>query len=123
MPELESRTSFREFVSAIFESGKRFVAIDYACLHHLLYVGGKEETDRLAERLKQSGKPPVLRPAGGIVLFPQERRRFYRSVKVIDGGRTAEYVFEPVTVNRVVEEPVYGECSPDSTAPVAGLFR
>jgi hypothetical protein len=39
LPELESRTSFRDFVSAIFESGKRFVDLDYACLHHLLYVG------------------------------------------------------------------------------------
>jgi uncharacterized protein len=123
LPELESRAHFRTFVSEVFESGKRFADLDYACLHHLLYVGGEEETDRLAERLKQSGKRPVLRLAGDIVPFPQVRRRFYRSVKVIDGGRAAEYVFEPVTVNRVVEQPVYGERSPDGTAPVVDVFR
>ena len=123
LPELESRALFREFVSGVFESGKRFVGLDYACLHHLLYVGGKEETDRLAERLTQSGKPPVLRLAGDIVPFQQQRRQFYRSVKVIDGGRSAEYVFDPVTMNRVVEEPVYGERAPDGTAPLVDHFR
>ena len=123
LPELESREAFREFVSEIFESGKRFADLDYACLHHLLYVGGQEETGRLVARLKQAGKPPVLRLASDIVPFPPERRRFYRSVKVTDGGRAAEYVFEPVTINRVVEEPIYGERRPDGTAPTVDHFR
>lgn len=123
LPELESRESLREFVSAVHESGKRFDELDYGCMHHLLYVGGPEETARLAERLTQAGKQPMLRLARDIVPFPAERRRFYGSVKVLDGGRTAEYVFAPATVNRVVEEPVYGERRADGTLPVIDVVR
>lgn len=123
LPELASRDDFREFVSSVFDSGKRFAGLDYACLHHLLYVGGKEETDRLAQRLQQSGKPPMLRLASDIVPFPHDRRKFYRSVKMIEAGRMAEYAFEPATVNRVVEEPVFGGSDFDGAAPVVDHFK
>ncbi|HEY0843817.1 MAG TPA: flagellar assembly protein A [Noviherbaspirillum sp.] len=123
LPELESRALFHQFVAETFESGLRFVDLDYACLHHLLYVGGREEPARLAQRLQQSGKPPTLRLASDIVPFAHDRRRFYRSVRMVDGGRAAEYTFEPAKVDRVIEEPVYGERGADGIAPVIDHFR
>lgn len=123
LTELSSREPLREFISGVFESGKRFAGLDYACMHHLLYVGEQEELNRLVQRLQQAGKPPMLRLASDIVPFPQDRRRFYRSVKMIDRGAAAEYIFEPVTVNRVVEEPLFGAGDEDGGAQVVDRFR
>ncbi|HRE18678.1 MAG TPA: FapA family protein [Rhodocyclaceae bacterium] len=70
----------------MFASG---MVLDYACLQTLLF-----DTDRI------KGRPPQ-KLAERVERFAEERKAWYRPVRVVDGN--AEYVFEPLTVEREVD--------------------
>lgn len=105
LADLESRVPFHEFIAQVFESGSRFVDLDYACMHHLLYKGEQEEIARLLQHFQKAGKPPMLRLASDVVPFPYDRQRYYRSVRMIESGRAAEYAFEPVVIAPPADVP------------------
>lgn len=118
LPALDSPTLFRAFIDRTFSSGLRFAGLDYGCVRKLLYEYEHADLAGLAQHLQGAGKPPTLRLATDIVVFPPERRQCYRDPKLIDGGHEAEYLFEPVMIESVVEEPVYGDPGPDGNRPV-----
>lgn len=111
---LDSPALFRSFVDRTFSAGMYFTGLDYPAMHRLLYG---VETAAIA-------KGASLRFAAGVAVLMPERRRCYRSPKLAEGGREAEYLFEPVMVEKTVEEPVYGDTAADgSRAIVDRLLR
>lgn len=111
---LDSPALFCSFVARTFDAGMYFTGLDYPVMHRLLY--GLETT--------AIAKGPPLRLAAGIAVLTPERRRCYRPPKLVEDGREAEYLFEPVMVEKTVEEPVYGDPAPDgSRAIVDRLLR
>jgi hypothetical protein len=61
--------------------------------------------------------------AEDIVTFAPLRKPLYKNVKVDSAGEFAEYFFEPVEAQVLVEEPVYGEPGDDGVAPIVGKTR
>lgn len=117
LPALDSPTLFRTFVESIFSAGMRFSGLDHACLQKLQFECEQADIIRMSQDLQAAGKPMTLRLAADIVPFPPERVQCYRDPKPVDGGQM-EYLFEPVMIESVTEEPVYGEPGPDGTAPI-----
>ena len=79
----------------MFASGLVLRGLDYSFLQTLLF-----ETDQL------KGRPPQ-KLAERVEAFPEERKGWYRPVKVVDGN--AEYVFEPLTAEREVDGQLVSE--------------
>jgi len=52
--------------------------------------------------------------------FLPERHELYRGAKLLEGGNRAGYFFEPVSIEEVYEDPVYGEPGEDGVSPVTG---
>ena len=77
--------AFRVFVERLFSQGARFSGLDYAKFQTLLFA------------LEPSQAIPFggIKVAQEIVVFPVQRQALYKSIKLIDGGRAAEYLFEP----------------------------
>ncbi len=103
---------FELFVNRLFTGGIRFVDLDYAAFLKLLY-----DADWLAA---MKGKCTEARIATKIARFFPERQALYRTVKLHNGGNSAEYVFEPASIDETYEEPVYGEPGEDGVRPVIG---
>jgi hypothetical protein len=82
----------------LFSSDACFGGLDYGCFIKLLFGN-----DRNSFGVNE------IRLANSIVRIPPERASLYRAVKISPGGERAEYMFEPVFVEIVSEEPVYGE--------------
>ena len=85
------------FIDRVFSAGAFFRSLDYSCFFSLLYEGGVA-----AAKDGQS-----FRLASDIVTFRPERRALYKMLKIEDGE--AEYQFEPVFLESVIEEEVFGE--------------
>lgn len=117
LPALESPALFRTFVERIFSTGMRFSGLDHACLQKLHFEFEQADIIKLSQDLQAAGKPMTLRLAAGIVPFPPEHAQCYRDPKPVEGGQM-EYMFEPVMIDSVTEEPVYGEPGPDGIAPI-----
>jgi uncharacterized protein len=115
---LDSPALFPQFVERVFSSGARFQQLDYALFSDLLYHWEPQHVAARLEEFERHGKPPQMRLAADIVPFPEARRAIYRGAKVIDDGAAAEYLFEPVIVEREVQEPVFGEPDADGNAPM-----
>ena len=77
--------AFRIFVERLFSQGARFSGLDYACFQALLFDGD----------LPGAVKPGMHKVAREIVVFPAQRHALYKTVKLVDGGAWAEYMFEP----------------------------
>lgn len=107
-----SSSGFFDFVNKMFSGDSRFEDLDYEIFLKLLYDADWLEASQ--------NKGAELKLATGIVHFPPHRRELYRPVKVLDRGRQAEYVFEPVTITVTYDEPVYGEPGAGGVAPVTG---
>ncbi len=118
LPFLDSPTLLSDFVESLFNSCLRFADLDYACLQKLLYESSRVDIITLAQDLEKRGKAPMLRLASDIVPFPPARALCYRDAKLIESGAAAEYLFEPVFIDTVIEEPVYGDAGPDGSAPI-----
>lgn len=102
---VDSRGLIAEFVQRVFVSGARFVDLDYELFLNLLFLWEPADIDRRLAEFKNRGQPPQVRLAADIVPFGEERRALYRTVKILDGGRGAEYMFEQISVEREVEDP------------------
>lgn len=102
---LDSRSLMAEFVERVFRSGARFAELDYDVFLKLLFLWEPADIDRQVAELTARGQPAELRLARDIVAFPQERRDIYRGVKVLDGGGTADYIFERISVERELDDP------------------
>lgn len=105
---------FEIFVERLFTGGMRFSGLDYAAFLKLLY-----DADWLAAL---QGKCADAKIATKITRFPPQRQALYKSVKLLEGGNRAEYVFEPASIEETYEEPVYGEPGEDGAPTVTGYL-
>ncbi|MGE5469079.1 MAG: flagellar assembly protein A [Ignavibacteria bacterium] len=102
---LESGRPFAQFAERVFGSGARFEDLDYEIFLNLVYLWEPAELDAALADFKRKGRPPLVRIARDIVAFPPERRDIYRGVKIGADGGSAEYMFEPVVVERIEDDP------------------
>lgn len=98
------------FIDRLFGSGARFVGLDYDTFLKLLY-----DADWLVE---MQAKAANLKLAGSIARFPAQRQALYRMVKLGEGNKRAEYMFEPVHFDEPYQEPIYGSAGADGIAPI-----
>ncbi|MDO8991115.1 MAG: FapA family protein [Sideroxyarcus sp.] len=115
MSQFPVGSGFLGFVDRLFSEGWRFQGLDYSLLTDLLY-------DRDAA-LDAHGSAAKVRLALDIVDFPPLRKALYKAVKVDAESKLAEYLFEPVFLEAVSEQPVYGEPGADGVALVVGAER
>jgi len=106
---------FQQFVERLFSSGAYFADLDYGVFLHLLY-----DDIPAGERRKADGSSIELRLARDIARFLPQRRELYKGVKVLGDGETAEYMFEPVALEEISEEPIYGQADEDGLRPITG---
>lgn len=112
------------FVDGVFAGGRRFADGDYALLQKLLYAQTPAQLAAWAGRLRGLGRPAELRLAGDVVAFADERRLLYRGWRHSHAAAAgAEYFFEPIYVERLVDEPVFGEPGPDDEPVVLRTDR
>ncbi|HEX8962516.1 MAG TPA: flagellar assembly protein A [Rhodocyclaceae bacterium] len=102
---LESRQPFAEFAARIFAAGARFDELDYDAFLNLAFLWEPRDIDAALAEFKRKGRPPLLRIARDIVAFPQERRDIYRGLKLAADGKSADYLFEQVSVEREEDDP------------------
>lgn len=104
---LESAGDFQAAVDQIFSSGAYFLDLDYEKFIQLLYL-----TDPVAVRntAMAGDSRLVVRFAADVVAFAPQRRGLYKAVKI--GNGEAEYYFEPVFLEVVIEDPVYRDGAP-----------
>lgn len=112
LPRLYASGGFELFVDRLFTGGMRFFGLDYAAFLRLLY-----DADWLAA---MQGKSAEARIATKIAQFTPQRQALYRATKLLDGGKYAEYVFEPVSIEETYEVPVYGKPGADGTQEITG---
>jgi hypothetical protein len=106
LARIESSEQFLAGVERVFESGYFFAGLDYGRFLELLYDYPPEKITAVIKALSGAAKPAMLRFAADIVVFTPDRRALYKSAKITEGG--AEYIFEPVTLEINVDEPVFG---------------
>lgn len=106
---------FDRFIDSLFGNGARFRGLDYRLLTALLY-----DYDSIMEA---HGIAAKVRLADDVVPFLPKRRALYKSVKVDAKRQHAAYFFEPVAMEVVIEEPVYGEPGEDGVSPIIGSER
>jgi hypothetical protein len=97
---LEMGRPFAQFAERVFAGGARFEDLDYEAFLNLVFLWEPGDIDKMLLDFKRKGRPPLLRIARDIVAFPQERRDIYRGLKLDAGGKSAEYLFEPISVER-----------------------
>lgn len=106
---------FEQFIDQLFSRGYRFERLDYSMLMGLLY-----DYDHI---LDSHGVNAKVKLAENVVDFPDKRKALYKAVKFDAEYQCAEYFFEPVQMEVVIEEPVYGEPGEDGVAPIVGATR
>lgn len=106
---------FDRYIDGLFGNGLRFKGLDYRLLTALLY-----DYDSVMEAHGISGK---LKLAEDVIPFSPRRRALYKSVKIDAKQQHAAYFFEPVAMEVVIEEPVYGEPGEDGVSPIVGTER
>lgn len=106
---------FRGFLDRMFGDGVRFTGLDYRLLMGLLYF--------YDDILATHGKTAKLRLARDIVAFSPRRKSLYKAVKVDVMNQQAEYFFEPVALEFVTEEIVYGEIDAEGVSPILTSTR
>lgn len=104
---------FEGDIDRLLNAGARFCGLDYGLLTGLLYDNVVDQHDAASK----------LKLAADITAFLPERRALYKAFKMDAGKQSAEYIFEPVSMVVVSEDPVYGEPGADGVAPVVGLAR
>lgn len=110
LPGLQKTGGFELFVERMFTTGSLFSELDYASFLKLLY-----DADWLMAEQTQRAE---LKIAAKITPFLPQRQALYKEPKVSGGGKLAEYVFEPVSIEETYEEPVYGAPDESGVAPV-----
>jgi hypothetical protein len=107
LSKLHSTDIFEAFVSRIFSENFLFSELNYDAFFKLLY-----DNDWL---LSVQNKLANLKIAAGIVQIPPNRLSLYKTVKVLERGKQAEYVFEPVNIEVSIEHP--GEAGVATAVP------
>lgn len=102
---LADANDFIAFIDNVHGNGARFSNIDYGLLLKLAF------DEEALPFFRNSAHE--MRLATAIAPFPEERQKLYRATKSQDNGKRVEYLFEPVTMEMTVKEPVYGE--PDAS--------
>lgn len=105
-----SQDILRQFANRIFDNGTYFAGLNYPVFMELLY--GHTPLAQLAKGSDQ------IKFADRIANFPFDRLELYKGLKIDRKGAQAEYLFEPVFLENVRSEPVYGEPGPDGVRPV-----
>ncbi|OIQ99032.1 hypothetical protein GALL_189460 [mine drainage metagenome] len=108
----ESELSFQQFVERVFAANALFSELDYPLFLSLLYQALPPE----AMVAGAGGKETRL--ARDIVPFNEERRKIYHGVKASRDGSAAEYLFEPVSIERSSLEAVFGDPLEDGSLPI-----
>lgn len=106
---------FMQFIDRLFGDGMRFDGLNYRVLTDLLY-----DYDAI---LDAHGIDSKLQLAQDVVAFSPQRKALYRAVKIDADYQQAEYFFEPLSIEVVVEEPVYGTPDANGVAPVVSITR
>lgn len=106
---------FETFVDRLFADGGRFVGLDYQLFQSLLF-------DYEAV-LDTHGINAKLRLAADVVAFSPERKSLYKEVKIDPEYDRAIYFFEPVALEKIIQEPVYGEPGEDGVSPILSYNR
>ena len=109
LAKLVSEANFQAFVTDLFEQGLRFSGLDYQWLQNLAY--------KIGPRRPHSGE---VRLAQEIVIFAASRKALYKEVRMMEGGARAEYMFEPVFLEVIFQEPRYGEPDASGNAAITG---
>jgi hypothetical protein len=120
LAQLDSSVDFQRLADRIFESGAYFSGLDYGRFLTLLF---DYDPPRIADEVKAAaacGQAPEVRFAADILVFRPERRGLYKGIKFTEGA--AEYLFEPVSIERFTEVPVY-ETDPDGTQRLVRMDR
>lgn len=102
LTKLESSARFESFVERVFSAGQYFTDLDYERFLSLLYDFPLEKIAATRQGLELSKESTAIRFASDIAVFSPERRALYKTATVIDG--VAEYFFEPVVLERTIEE-------------------
>ncbi len=110
LPSAPSQDQLRQFAHRIFDNSSYFSGLDYGVFMSLLY--GNEPMAQLGKGSDQ------LKIADRIAAFSTERLGLYKGLKIDPKGLQAEYLFEPVYLEIVRSEPVYGLPGPDGTSPI-----
>jgi uncharacterized protein (DUF342 family) len=105
LAKLESSAQLVLFADRVFSAGYYFSGLDYAVFQHLLmaYTPAMQMTAPSAS----THKTGQVRFAAEIMLFLPERRALYKSPVLLDDQ--AEYLFEPVMVEKTVSQPLYDD--------------
>lgn len=106
---------FDTFLDQLFSSGSRFRGLDYRVMSGLLY-----DYDAI---LDTHGIGTKVKLADEVVDFNPKRKALYRNVKIDSAYAHAEYFFEPLEIETVVEVPVYGHEGADGVRPIVGIER
>lgn len=110
LPKLKLGSEFEMFVNRLFGTGLILRGLEYIAFQKLLY---DEEWLQAS-----SGKNLELKLAADIERFPAPRRALYHGVKLVENGKSAEYMFEPVSLEVSYQEPVYGEPDELGVSPI-----
>jgi hypothetical protein len=106
---------FETYLDQLFSGGSRFKGLDYRVMMGLLH-----DYDAI---LDAHGIGTKVKLADDVVDFLPNRRALYRNVKIDSAYTRAEYFFEPLEIETVVESPVYGPEGPDGVRPIVGSER
>ncbi len=106
---IDARGIFAQFVERIFGAGARFADLDYELFLNLAFRWEAADIDRRLAEFERKGKLPHQRIARDIVAFPPERRDIYRGLKIDADGKSAEYLFEQISVEREEDDPAAAE--------------
>lgn len=102
--QLADAGEFVAFLDSVHGSGARFSGMDYELMQKLAF--DEEALPFFRHSLYE------LRLAAAIAPFSENRTQLYHTIKSQDAGRHVEYLFEPVSMEEAVQQPVYG--APDA---------
>ncbi|NNM83386.1 MAG: DUF342 domain-containing protein [Burkholderiales bacterium] len=106
LEKMESPAEFFRFAGGVFDAGLLFTGIDYAAFADLLSLSDEGLQTRISD-LAAKGKKAGIRFAAGIAPFAPERAALYRAPRFVSGS--AQYLFEVVTIEKTIEEPLFEE--------------
>lgn len=107
LSKLESSSQFMLFADRVFSSGYLFTGLHYKPFLDLLYGYISDKIAAAVSSLESRGRGTSVRFAADILVFDPERMGLYRAARIVSGN--AEYLFEPVTIEKTVEEPLLAE--------------
>jgi hypothetical protein len=111
---IDSRELFLVFVERVFAADSYFAGLDYDVFINLAFRWTPADIDKRVQEFSEVGHDPFIRLADDIRPFPPERRALYRGVKILEGGRRAEYFFEKLVLGEDEEggegEVVHLDC-------------